>query len=72
MTPESCSTCRYWLCIKDDKGCCRRYPPTVVPIVSQTRMDREIETQFDSRLVEVTAFDWCGEYQKVPTLEELL
>lgn len=63
MTPESCSTCRYWFRIKDDAGSCRRYPPTLVPIVYTCGDDGRIATEFDSRLVDVTALDWCGEYQ---------
>lgn len=69
MTSESCSTCRYWFrleSIQKDIGACRRFPP--VPVA----WTEDNEGCFDDRQPGSTALDWCGEYKKVPTLDDLL
>ena len=62
MLAESCGTCRFWERAADeptfdnDDGYCRRYPPAYV---SDGDYDRFPETE---------ATEWCGEYQRRPSM----
>lgn len=42
-------------------GACRRYPPQLGSQTKEERSDRTTEEAFFSQ---VSAYDWCGEYEK--------
>lgn len=52
--PERCELCRWWLHTEahdDDKGDCRRYPPTIV------------DAEGFGEWIETYPTDFCGEFR---------
>jgi hypothetical protein len=69
---DRCDGCKFWTRFKNDeeKGRCKRFPPSIVPIVAQVIWD---ETGDWARVDESTGVfawpatfddDWCGEWRR--------
>lgn len=55
---ETCDTCRWW----SEFGRCRRYPPTVMPLVITTTETGFEVTDVEAATPETPPDFWCGEH----------
>ncbi len=64
MSEETCAICKYWKSPSkpaDEKGTCRRHPPTALVRANGQVMHLFTKARSD---------DWCGEYEVAPEAPE--